>query len=427
MSAAQGGAVLPALAAGLAAGLGITLLLRSARLSKHTAERARARIVRHEHFHTARSAAQAAAPSGVLLTPLTALPPAPGPAPAPAPALVRADAPPSTLPPTPTPAPTPRPPPAPIRWAVHPPVTEADCKGLQRIRIRYGFYLAVDPTSRSFTEGVLLKDHQWETDVVANMEQAAVQLERSGARLADLRYYDVGCNMAYYSLWAATRGFGEVHCFEPMRENLRKIRCALSYNSPTTASRIHVHPYAAGPRRLSCAIYSPPENPNDGKLACGKGTPPGWETVEIRRVDSLVHDPPDVLKMDVEGFEPGAADGMSSLLANASTPPWSRGYGGPAFVFTEFFGRMVAEHGVEPAKFLRSWDQRGYVITRSALGLCGPCVSPHHFSRLVHSHGIDNLVLARPPFAHKTSMVPPMPPVGYFRKRSVGRRTTYTR
>eukprot|EP01062_Namystynia_karyoxenos_P030497 TRINITY_DN2277_c0_g2_i2.p1 TRINITY_DN2277_c0_g2~~TRINITY_DN2277_c0_g2_i2.p1 ORF type:complete len:437 (+),score=94.31 TRINITY_DN2277_c0_g2_i2:125-1312(+) len=391
------------------------LLYRS---EKHPRSQGHTQVLHHHYHHMDKSAEQLFAAAAAKQTPTGIQVPAavvPAVAPAPQQQLQPGTAPqpppqpasqPAATPPLPPPG-TPAQPPPPSEIVPSPPHPEPDCRGLRRVPIKFGYFLAVEPTGRSFTESALLSTGGWELNVIEFMEDAARKLEATGAKLSKLRYYDVGCNMAYYSFWAAKRGFGEVHCFEPMRENLRKIYCALSYNDKSISSRIHVHPYAAGPQKLSCVIYSPPENPNDGKLQCNNPkAPAGWERVEIRRVDSLVSHAPDVMKMDVEGYEPGAVEGMTSFLPNATTPPWSPNSGGPAFIFTEFCVPMMRHHGADPHKFLWGWNERGYVVTKSADHVCGPCHAPTDFPRMLARPNIDNIVMARPPFADKGSVRP---------------------
>ena len=121
-----------------------------------------------------------------------------------------------------------------------------------------------------------------------------------------MTFVDVGANIGYYML-LAQRSVGKrgmIICIEPDEANLRELSRQIKGNDLTN---VVVLPVAAGAEdreaRLEPGI-------NARVRADGSGT----GEVRLRRLDSLLDAPVDVLKIDVEGYEGHVLDGAAELL-----------------------------------------------------------------------------------------------------------------
>ena len=80
--------------------------------------------------------------------------------------------------------------------------------------------------------------------------------------------------------------------------------------------------------------------------------------LDIRRVDRLVTTHVDIVKMDIEGYEPEALLGMAGIFR----PPL------PRLVLSEFQPSVIAANGFDAREYLRFFASRGYRISVSAPG-----------------------------------------------------------
>lgn len=120
------------------------------------------------------------------------------------------------------------------------------------------------------------------------------------------RVVDVGANIGYYALLLArlTGPRGEVICVEPDRENLTELRRNIARNQLT-----HVRALAVAAGDVDSEIHLRP-----GLNASVTLDGSGQEVVAQRRLDSLVTEHVDVLKIDVEGYEGHVLWGARRIL-----------------------------------------------------------------------------------------------------------------
>lgn len=124
---------------------------------------------------------------------------------------------------------------------------------------------------------------------------------------------DVGAHIGYFTVVAA-RAVGKsgfVHAVEPSPDNLAFLQRNVALNGLTNVA---IHPYAAGsddrPRDFhitgssdSHGFYDHPLTDTDHVITVGE-----------RRIGSLVSPPIDALKLDVEGAEVDALEGLAETL-----------------------------------------------------------------------------------------------------------------
>jgi FkbM family methyltransferase len=133
-------------------------------------------------------------------------------------------------------------------------------------------------------------------------------------------FYDVGANVGFFSLLAAklVGPQGKVICFEPLRDNLIRLRENAERNE---FYNVQILPLALGGANEE-RIFQVSERPTWGKLkGVGSETPDKYMSdikVMVRRLDDLLSEsaiqPPDFVKIDVEGAEVEVVEGARETL-----------------------------------------------------------------------------------------------------------------
>jgi FkbM family methyltransferase len=161
--------------------------------------------------------------------------------------------------------------------------------------------------------------------------EAAMQRACAGHIRSGMTVYDIGANVGFYTLLFSrlVGARGSVHAFEPVPRNLQFLRRHLRLNS---VLNVCVHETAVG-AASGVSMFDPRPGPSMGRLTSGSGA--GTTEVPVAALDDLVcvtgHEPPHVVKMDIEGGEVDALHGMrrvlerhhpTLLLATHGTPRW---------------------------------------------------------------------------------------------------------
>ncbi len=178
--------------------------------------------------------------------------------------------------------------------------------------------------------------------------------------------YDLGANVGIHSLLFSklVGPQGVVIAFEPLPENVREIESIKSLNA---ADNIRIAPVAAGNADGTVA-FKIGKLGKQGSLT-GIGCETGQEiSVRVAKLDSLVakegYPLPDFVKMDIEGGEADAIEGMSAILDRCA----------PVF----FIDLHTPEQDVRVAALL---GDRGYTIHRLSEASSGPILMPIKNSR----------------------------------------------
>jgi len=133
--------------------------------------------------------------------------------------------------------------------------------------------------------------------------------------------YDIGCHYAWFSVAWLSSGGEFVEAFEPSQENGKIINKTIEKNR--YSSNLRLHDFALGDKAMTSNLYMFPGdssrnyvqdsniriNPNDlGRL----------KEIEIKSIDDLYYNDslkkPDLMKIDVEGFEYKVLKGAKRLL-----------------------------------------------------------------------------------------------------------------
>ncbi len=133
---------------------------------------------------------------------------------------------------------------------------------------------------------------------------------------ADGVLYDAGANIGYVSIEvAALRADAgiQVYAFEPQSQLAENITKAVKLNN---LSNLQVFPIALGD---STGTLEFSEKPHSIHGAIANRTCPGTTVVPAYRLDEVVAEykmrPPDVIKIDVEGFEHAVLTGATKLIS----------------------------------------------------------------------------------------------------------------
>lgn len=125
-------------------------------------------------------------------------------------------------------------------------------------------------------------------------------------------FWDVGGYIGVMSA-LASRFADEVHTFEPHPENLARLRHTVSTNALT----ITVHPFGLGDTEGTSQITRPGDEAAERMTLEGIG-----QTVQVRTIDQVATEVslPEVIKIDVEGWEARVLAGGTKVLSRSTAP-----------------------------------------------------------------------------------------------------------
>lgn len=159
----------------------------------------------------------------------------------------------------------------------------------------------------------------WEYHEIRTILTALQLVDQDNADARPPLLLDVGANLGTYSIVAAALGY-DVIAFEAMERNVAAIHQTLCW-TPELRERITLFPYALGADELSCFVVSDTVNVADGHVVCNEeevaamaGALSRATVHSVRLGDYLSSVKADVMKIDVEGYEP-------HVLAGAGAAP----------------------------------------------------------------------------------------------------------
>jgi len=156
-------------------------------------------------------------------------------------------------------------------------------------------------------------------------------------------FIDIGANIGYFSVLAATRlgPDGHVIAFEPERSNhaLLTTNAALNPHSNYT-----LHGVAASDADADGQLFLNPENLGDHQIYASDDRVA--QTISLRRIDSLLapHTTINLIKIDVQGAEQKALAGLAAGLAHNA---------GHLLLLLEFWPRGLARAGGDAHQLLQ--------------------------------------------------------------------------
>ena len=130
--------------------------------------------------------------------------------------------------------------------------------------------------------------------------------------------WDVGANVGIYAAQFADRGAANVVCFEPAPEAVVALQERFPHASGA-ASRVRIVPIALADRR-GTAMFSAKGTSPDNQIGVLGDTKPTVE-VQVRSADEALAEfslpTPNVMKIDVEGYELEVIQGMTGVLSSS--------------------------------------------------------------------------------------------------------------
>jgi FkbM family methyltransferase len=171
----------------------------------------------------------------------------------------------------------------------------AGCRRGTLLPVRFAGYRLFVDVGRSSTEQLL-----W----LIGERMVAERHLIAGLCQPAMRVADVGANLGYYTLLFAhaVGPTGRIDGFEPEPDNLVTLQLNVRENR---LDQVRVHPVAVGDVDGTVGL-SPGLN--------GVVTKGGTIEVQVRRLDSVIEPPLDLLKIDIEGYEGYALRGAEALL-----------------------------------------------------------------------------------------------------------------
>ena len=193
-------------------------------------------------------------------------------------------------------------------------------------------------------------DHSVSRPIAANHYETHLRPFFEAQLRQGATFVDVGANVGFYAVMAARAvgPTGRVHAFEPNPENCRLILLSAERNG---FDNIEVHPVALG-GSTGHALFHTHLGSNGGLVTSGVDAllQPTTTVAPLARLDDIIQDRVDLIKIDVEGAEGLVVSGATKLL-DAHRPT----------VLTEFSLDMLRRvSGMEGADYLRLWTDRGY-------------------------------------------------------------------
>ena len=168
---------------------------------------------------------------------------------------------------------------------------------------------------------------------------------------------DVGANIGYHTLLFSKLigDAGRVYAFEPEPQNFSLLQQNLARNARTNVIALK---RALSDKTGQSFLYLSTENHGDHQTYSSEDNRQKVP-ITMTRLDDCVEGPVDLIKMDVQGFEAHALNGMEAVIA--ASPRLT--------IFTEFWPEGLRRAGSDPADFLRrlrSFDLEIFFINEYA-------------------------------------------------------------
>lgn len=164
---------------------------------------------------------------------------------------------------------------------------------------------------------------------------------------------DIGAQFGIYSLLAAKLAGpkGKVFAFEPTPGNFQLLKENIQLNN--YAHIIHPVQKAIGDKRGTVNIYIYEQSDSHGMFRHPKATVKEVVSIECITLDEFLGGQPvDVIKMDIEGNEPYALEGMRHTISRSDN----------LILFVEFAPAYLRRAGVEPKDYLAQLEDLGFDV-----------------------------------------------------------------
>jgi len=184
-----------------------------------------------------------------------------------------------------------------------------------------------------------------------NYEIKELEIIKNEINLGD-KVIDVGANIGYHTLLFArlVGNSGKVYAFEPDPDNFQILKKNILINR---YDNVILEQKAVSEKTEVLKLFRSEENYGMHRIYQSK-----WckdpINVNAIKLDDYFKNLNDInfIKMDIEGAEYGALQGMKSIIENNKNLK----------IFTEFVPSSIIEYGIEPKKFLNFFLKNGFTI-----------------------------------------------------------------
>ncbi|MEH1902563.1 MAG: FkbM family methyltransferase [Nostoc sp.] len=170
--------------------------------------------------------------------------------------------------------------------------------------------------------------------------------------------FDIGANVGYYTLMAASKigSYGRVYAFEPDKDNFNILKKNVTLNKH---SNVELLEYAVYDENSDLALSLSPDNKGDHRTYKNDSFSKerAYYTVKAIQLDSYfegLNVYPNIIKMDIQGFEYFALKGMKNLIIQNPNV---------VVLLTEFWPYGLKASGLEsPVLFYNQLEELGFEI-----------------------------------------------------------------
>lgn len=173
-------------------------------------------------------------------------------------------------------------------------------------------------------------------------------------------FLDIGANIGWFTLVMSVLGH-RVIAIEPMDNNVKLLQASL--RASQASQKVTVYRNGLSVQSQTCVLYSDNGNIGDGHTVCGISSekeaaaliPSGYsirQMINSTRLDALVSQDIDVMKIDVEGSELYAVQGGIRLFEQHRV----------RHIISEFNPHMMRGKKSDPYEYLKFFVARGYSI-----------------------------------------------------------------
>ena len=176
-----------------------------------------------------------------------------------------------------------------------------------------------------FNNKILYLPDEWGYKVITEEHESEIfDIIRSTVG-PDKVFFDIGCHYAWFSIAWLSSGGEFVEAFEPSQVNGKIINETIKKNS--YSSNLRLHDFALGDKAMTSKLYMFPGDSSrnyvqDSNSRTNFNDSNRLKDIEIKSIDDLYYNDllkkPDLIKIDVEGFEYRVIKGAKRLLKEIS-------------------------------------------------------------------------------------------------------------